>query len=493
MGLSIYAVNLVTGMGLGLAIDYSLFVLSRYREELAGGADTRAAIHRTLQTAGRTVVYSSLTVAGALASLLVFPLRFLYSMGIGGMLVALSAGAVSLLVLPAVLVALGPAINALSPASLQRSAARAAQPAEQGAWFRLARAVMRRPGTVAVLTGLALLAVASPALRVQLAPDNAQVLPAASQSRQIASLLADDFAVNGSQTISMVFRASLSRRRSGRPAGARGCPHRRPQAITQRPRFLGRGTWEIEVLPHGPGISAANQRLVRELRALPSRLHVLVAGPAAQFIDQKQAVAAHVLPCLLILALVTLGVLFLMTGSVVLPVMAFAMNLLTVAVAAGLLVLIFQEGNLSSLLGFSPIGGLEESNLVLLFTVTFALSTDYGVFLLARIKESHDGGLPARAAVALGLERTGRLVTAAALLFCVAIGAFVTSEIFFIKQLGAGAALAVAVDATVVRALLVPALMGSLGERAWWAPAPLRKLHRRVGIHERELGEPTHA
>jgi uncharacterized membrane protein YdfJ with MMPL/SSD domain len=192
---------------------------------------------------------------------------------------------------------------------------------------------------------------------------------------------------------------------------------------------------------------------------------------------------------LVILALVTGGFLFLMTGSLVLPLLALAMNLLTVAVGAGLLVLIFQDGNGSGLLGFSSIGGLEESNLVLLFVVAFALSTDYGVFLFSRIKESHDEGRSTRDAVAHGLERTGRLVTAAALLFCVAIGAFATSHIFFIKQLGVGSALAVAIDASVVRALLVPALMGRLGERSWWAPRPLRRLYARVGLSEGALGE----
>ncbi len=204
----------------------------------------------------------------------------------------------------------------------------------------------------------------------------------------------------------------------------------------------------------------------------------------AWFVDQKAAIAAHAPLALAILALVTGGFLFLMTGSLVLPLVALAMNLLTVAVGAGLLVLIFQEGHFSSLLGFTPIGGLEESNLVLLFVVAFALSTDYGVFLFARIKEAHDDGLATRDAVAVGLERTGRLITAAALLLCVAIGAFVTSDIFFIKQLGVGAALAVAIDATVVRALLVPALIGTLGERSWWAPKPLRRLHARVGLRE---------
>jgi uncharacterized membrane protein YdfJ with MMPL/SSD domain len=256
------------------------------------------------------------------------------------------------------------------------------------------------------------------------------------------------------------------------------------QASAGSPRFLGRGVWELELQPHGTDGASANQRLVKRLRTLAPAPRLLVGGATAWFVDQKAAVGAHTPLALLILALVTGGFLFLMTGSLVLPLIALAMNLLTVAVGAGLLVLIFQDGHFSSLLGFSPIGGLEESNLVLLFVVAFALSTDYGVFLFSRIKEAHDDGLATREAVAYGLERTGRIVTAAALLFCVAIGAFATSHIFFIKELGVGAALAVAIDATVVRALLVPALMGRLGERTWWAPRTLRRLHGRVGLQE---------
>ncbi len=483
-GLSIFAVNLVTGLGLGLGIDYSLIVLSRYREELAGGADTRAAIARTLQTAGRTVLYTSLTVAGALASLLVFPLRFLYSMGIGGALVALCAGAVSLVVLPAVLVALGPRINALAPARLQRSAARSAQATGSGVWFRLARGVMRRPGLIAVLTAIALIAVALPSLRLALTPADAHVLPASSQPRQVAEALTRDFAVDGSQTITLLAQAPASGGQSVAALARRAQLAASSQATVGAPRYLGREVWEIEALPQGTDGAPANQHLLKRLRALEAAPTLLVGGSTAWFVDQKTAIAAHVPLVLAILALVTGGFLFLMTGSLVLPFVALLMNLLTVAVGAGLLVLVFQDGHLSSLFGFTAIGGLEESNLVLLFVVAFALSTDYGVFLFARIKEAHDDGLHTREAVALGLERTGRLVTAAALLFCVAIGAFVTSHIFFIKQLGAGAALAVAIDATVVRALLVPALMGLLGERTWWAPRPLRRLHARIGLRE---------
>ena len=491
-GVSIFAVNLVTGIGLGLGIDYSLFVLSRYREELAegrakGDPDTGAALRRTLNTAGRTVCFSALTVAGALASMLIFPIRFLYSMGIGGSLVALSAGAVSLIVLPAVLLALGPRIDALSPVRLQRSAERTARARDGGAWYRLARGVMRRPGLIGALTAAALVVVALPALHLSLAPADARVLPSSSESRQVAETLSHAYPVDASQTITTITRAPAGAAQQVAALARRAQLASGGQAAAAPPRYLGRGTWEIDLAPRGKSASPANERLVRALRALrgPSGATQLqVGGVTAAFIDQRAAIAGHLPLALIALALLTGGFLFLMTGSLLLPFIALVMNLLTIAVGAGLLVLIFQDGHLSSLFGFAPIGGLEESNLVLLFVVAFALSTDYGVFLFGRIKEGHDHGLATRDAVVAGLERTGRLITAAALLLCVAIGAFVTSNIFFVKQLGVGAALAVAIDATFVRALLLPALMGMLGERTWWAPAPLRRLHRRIGLRE---------
>ncbi len=517
-GLSVFAVNLVTGMGLGLGIDYSLFVLARYREELAGGADTRAALLRTLQTAGRTVLYSSLTVAGALASMLVFPLRFLYSMGIGGALVALSAGAVSLIVLPAVLVALGPRIDALAPARLQRSAARTARASAQGGWHRLARGVMRRPGLVALVTAAVLLLAALPALRIAFAPADAHVLPATSEARKVAQTLTNDFPVDASQTVTIVARSlgpppaapdapgagAPSPARSGdvsatavsAPVAAIAARARQiagSQASVGPPRYIGGGLWEIELQPRGVSGAPANQRLVKSLRTIGSAPTLLVGGSTAWFVDQKAAISQHLPLALAILALVTAGFLFLMTGSLILPLIALAMNMLTVAVAAGLLVLVFQDGHLSGLVGFTPIGGLEESNLVLIFILAFAMSTDYGVFLFGRIKEAHDDGRATRDAVAYGLERTGRLVTAAALLFCVALGAFSTSHILFVKQLGVGVPLAVAIDATIVRALLVPALMGRLGDLTWWAPRPLRRLHKRIGLSEEALPEASGA
>jgi uncharacterized membrane protein YdfJ with MMPL/SSD domain len=481
--ISVFSLNLVSGMGLGLGIDYSLFVLYRYREHLAGGASTREAIEHTQRTAGRTVLFSCLTVAAALTSLLVFPIRFLYSMGIGGAVVALCDGAVALIVLPAVLIVLGPRINALAPAWLQRRAARSAtaEAGEHGGWWRLAHGVVRRPVPVAVISAVVLLAAAIPALRLQFTSPGANLLPASAESRQVETAFAKNFPANVGEATEVVLRGSHSsavRLAAGMAATAG------PLASASAPQYLGRGTWMIALLPHGSPFSDAQQRLLGRLRTLARPYGGLVGGATAFFADQKASIAAHIPLALAILLTLTAGFLFLMTGSLTIPIKAIAMNMLSVSVAVGLQVLIFQDGHLSGPLGFTPLGGLEESSLVLMLVVAFALATDYEVFVIARIKEAHDRGLPDREAIALGIERTGRIITAAALLFCVAIGALTTSELFFTKQLGLGAALAVAIDASIVRALLVPALMALMGKWNWWAPKPLRRLHERIGLGE---------
>jgi uncharacterized membrane protein YdfJ with MMPL/SSD domain len=479
--ISVFALNLVSGMGLGLGIDYSLFVLYRYREELAGGADTHEAIARTLRTVGRTVLFSCLTVAAAMTSLLVFPIRFLSSMGIGGALVVLCGGAVSLLVLPAVLVVLGPRIDALSPAWLRRRAARTARATEDGGWWRLAHGVVRRPAPVALISALVLLAAAIPALHLQFTSPGADLLPASAESHQVETALARSFPANAGEATEIIFKGphSSAQRLATAAAGVAG-----RLGSVSAPAYLGRGTWEIVLLPHGSPYSDIQQRLLGRLRALAHPYGALVGGASAFFADQKSAIASHIPLALLILLMLTGGFLFAMTGSVTIPIKALVMNVLSVSAAVGLQVLIFQDGHLSAPLGFTPIGGLEESSLVLMLVVAFALATDYEVFVLARIKEAHDHGLRDREAIALGIERTGRIVTTAALLFCVAIGALTTSALFFTKQLGLGAALAVAVDASIVRALLVPSLMALMGKWNWWAPRPLRRLHERIGLEE---------
>ena len=483
---SVFSLNLVSGMGLGLGIDYSLFVLYRYREELAAGLDTHRAIERTLATVGRTVLFSSLTVAAAMMSLLVFPLRFLYSMGIGGTVVVLCDGAVALLLLPAVLVALGPRINALSPSWLQRRAARSARVTEDGGWWRLAHGVVRHPAPVAAISSVVLLAAAIPAFHLTFTSPGANLLPASAPTHEVEAALAKDFPANpGEQTeIVLVGSNSSARALASEEAGVAGA-----LASVSAPRYIGSGSWAIALASHGTPYSDPQQRLLAYLRAHARRYGALVGGATAYFVDQRSAVASHIPLALLILLPLTAGFLFLMTGSVLIPIRALVMNALSVSVAVGLQVLIFQDGHLSGPLGFTPIGGLEESSLVLMLVLAFALATDYEVFVLARIKEAHDRGLPNREAIALGVERTGRIVTAAALLFCVAIGVLTTSELFFTKQLGLGAALAVAIDASIVRALLVPSLMALMGKWNWWAPRWLKRLHARVGLGERALAE----
>ncbi len=478
---SVFALNLVSGMGLGLSIDYSLFVLYRYREELAGGADAHQAIVRTLRTTGRTVLFSCMTVAAAMMTLLVFPIRFLYSMGIGGAAVTLCGGAVTLIVLPCVLIVLGQRIDAFSPAWLQRRAARSARATEDGGWWRLAHGVVGRPAPIALISAAVLLACAIPALHLKFTSPGANLLPAAAESRQVETALARSFPANAGESIEIVLKGTRSAAlhltaTASRTAGT--------LANASPPTYLGRHTWKIVLLPRGSPYSDVQQHLLYRLRALANPAGALVGGATAFFVDQQSAIASHIPLALLILLPMTAGFLFAMTGSITIPIKAIVMNMLSVSVAVGLQVLIFQDGHLSGLLGFTPLGGLEESSLVLMLVLAFALATDYEVFVIARIKEAHDDGLPDREAVAFGIERTGRIITAAALLFCVAIGALATSDLFFTKQLGLGAALAVAVDASVVRALLVPSLMALMGKWNWWAPRPLRRLHERIGLAE---------
>ena len=479
--ISVFALNIVSGMGLGLGIDYSLFMLYRYREQLAGGVSAEQAIGHTQRTAGHTVLFSCLTVAAALTSLLVFPIRFLYSMGIGGALVALCDGAIALIVLPAVLMVLGPRINALAPTWLQRRAERSAtaEAGRGGGWWRLAHGVVRRPVPVALISAAVLLAAAIPALRLQFTSPGANLLPTAAESRQVETAFAQDFPANVGEATEVVMTGS---RPSARRLAASAAATAGPLASVAAPVYLGRGTWLIALLPHGSPFSGTQQRLLVRLRALAHPQGALVGGATAFFVDQKAAIAARIPLAVAILLVLTAGFLFVMTGSLFIPIKAIVMNVLSVSVAVGLQVLIFQDGHLSGLLGFTPIGGLEESSLVLMLVFAFALATDYEVFVIARIKEAHDQGLGNREAIALGIERTGRIITAAALLFCVAIGALATSQLFFTKQLGLGGALAVAVDASIVRALLVPALMALMGDWNWWAPKPLRRLHERLRL-----------
>jgi RND superfamily putative drug exporter len=486
---SVFALNFTTGMALGLAIDYSLFMVSRYREESAKVGFGPEALTRTLQTAGRTIVFSALTIAAAIASLMVFPQSFLYSMGIAGAIVALLAATLALTVLPALLAALGPRVNALAPKRLQRAAESEARPAEHGAWYRLSQLVMRRPARIAIASAAFLIALGIPFTHIKFIQADARVLPVSSSARQVDDALKSQFPPNRTSPLQVVV---------GAPAGSPQVRQlaasiaRLPDVAAIAPaQPAGAQNSLLAVAPARGPLTGATEQLVRNVRAISTPVYVGVAGETAAFVDLEHSLGAHLPLVLGIVIGSTLIILFLMTGSVLLPIKAVLMNFLTLSAMLGILVFIFQDGHLQGLLSFRSEGALDATQPIFLFAVGFGLATDYGVFLLSRIKEARDAGAPNSQAVAIGLERTGRIVTAAALLFAVAIGAFATSQVVFIKELGIGAALAVLIDASIIRALLVPSLMELLGSANWWAPRPLRRLHQRFGL--REAGPPVAA
>jgi uncharacterized membrane protein YdfJ with MMPL/SSD domain len=484
---SVFSLNLVTGLSLGLAIDYSLFILYRYREELKEGESHHDALDRTLATAGRTVLYSSITVAGALASLLIFPENFLFSMGVAGVMVPLLAASAALVVLPAVLSVLGPRIDALAPPWLQRRARSEAQGDRSGAWFRIARFVMARPVAVAVASAGVLLVLGMAALNTKFILADARVLPAEAGSRQVNDALLERFPPNPSGAMFVALdgaRAADAKRLARRIAKLPGA------AAVERPQRIGRRAFLVDVVPRGDPLSERSKRLVERVRDLDSRAVFEVGGESARFVDQESSLSERIPYAILIVLAATILVIFLLTGSLVLPVKSFVMNVLTLCAAFGILVLVFQEGRLEGLLDYTSPGALDLTQPILVCALVFGLSTDYGVFLLSRIKEAHEAGHTNRDAVALGIERTGRIVTAAALMFCVAVIVFTTSKIVFVKEIGVGTALAVLIDATIVRALLVPALMELLGDRNWWAPPPLRRLVERLDLAERGPATP---
>jgi uncharacterized membrane protein YdfJ with MMPL/SSD domain len=488
--LSVFALNLVTGLGLGLSIDYSLFIVSRYRDELAALGSRREAVARTLATAGRTVVFSTMTVAAALATLLVFPQRFLYSMGVGGIFVALMAAVTAVVALPALLVALGPRVNALAPAGWRRAIERSPNERSFGFWYRLSHAVMRRPVTVVAATITVLVLLGLPVLHVKFTGIDATVLPKDQSARQVDDAIRNDFPENRASPIFVVAQAPSSAR-SQVDAFASSLRRLPGAASVTTPEKVTDGLWRVDVISKTTWLSDDSKNLVRDVRNQDPPFKTYVGGQTALFVDQGKSMGSHLAIGLPILAAVTLLILFAMTGSVILPLKTLVMNGVTLTATFGVLVFIFQGGRLQGLLGYTSAHALDLTQPVLLAAVVFGLSTDYGVFLLTRIKEARDQGESETEAVAVGLERTGRIVTAAALLFAIAVGAFATSGIVFIKELGIGMALAVLIDASIVRALLVPSLMALLGSRNWWAPRPLRRLHDRLGLSEGEQPAPV--
>ena len=467
MEIDVFVVNIVIGLGLGLAIDYSLFVISRFREMLAGGEPTGAAVRKTLGSTGRMILFSGLTVGVAMISLTVFPQRFLYSIGVGGALVALASVVVSLTVLPAMLAMLGPAGSTRSPRSGSRT-----RPREQR-WYSLGRWVLRHPIPIAVLVMAAMVLVSVPFLRVELTRADPSVLPRDSSAHQVDEIIDERFAGDPASIINVVLLDSASDRASAAELRRARRELARADGVERvlRPERIDADVRRVDAQLNVDPFTDEAVDAVDIARRLDWGAPTLINGPPAELADQRQSLGDHLPAAIAIIVISTVLLLFVMTRSVVLPFLALLMNALTVGVAFGVLVLIFQDGRLESFLDYSGQDALDTSIPILLFAVVFGLSTDYGVFLLQRISEQRAGSRTEPDAIARGLARSGRQITSAALLFAVAMGAFAFSELVFIKEIAIGTALAVLVDATVVRPFLLPALLGLLGPRAWWAPA----------------------
>ncbi|MEV4316565.1 MMPL family transporter [Actinocrispum sp. NPDC049592] len=468
---SVFAINLTTALGLGLAIDYALLMVSRYREELANGLDTKAAVVRTVSTAGRTIMFSALAVTAALAVLLVFPMYFLRSFAYAGVGVVLISMTAALLVLPALLTVLGPRVNA---GKIRKRVPSTVSPF----WARFSGSTMRRPLRAALPVLIVLIAAAIPLLHVQFGTPDDRVLPKTTDTRIVGDELRDHFPTDDSRAIRVI--ANDTGDITGQLKAFPGVT-----AVTRTP---GQDATLYSVIPTGEARSDQAQQLVRDIR--DSDLRVQVGGSAAVLMDTKDAISSRLPLAALLIALTTFVLLFLFTGSVLQPLRALLFNVIGLSATLGLMVLVFQDGWLSGFLGFTPLP-LDTSMLVLLFCITFGLSMDYEVFVLSRIKEKHDQGATLRDAVVDGLSHTGRLVSTAAVLLAVSLLAFGTSGVSFIQLFGIGSGLAILIDATLIRGILVPAGMRALGRAAWWAPGPLRRLHNKVGISEAETREPV--
>ena len=499
---SIYAINLTTALGLGLAIDYSLFIVSRFREELSAGRTVEQSVVRTVQTAGKTILISALTVAVSLSALLVFPLYFLRSFAYAGVAVVLLALVTSIVSLPALLAVLGHRVD-----SIRIGRRRTARAEHEGAWHRIATVVMRRPIPIATAVVIFLLFLGTPFLRVSFGTPDDRVLPTSAGSRQASEILRTEFSGNAAESFGVVADGVGADRLDDIAAVATtlstldGVDRVDSAAGTfvegaftsssdNDAAFLATdGTtisW-MSVVPDFPVASPEGERLVKDIRNLDLPFDVAVEGQAAGLVDSKAAIGDALPWAIAIIIIATFVLLFLMAGSLLVPVKALVLNTLSLTATFGAMVWIFQDGNLSELLGFTATGALDISMPILMFCIAFGLSMDYEVFLLSRIKEEYDRVGDNDSAVALGLERTGRIITAAAVLLSITFFAFGTSGVSFIKMFGIGLGIAVLMDATVVRAFLVPAFMRLAGDANWWAPAPLRRLHDRFGLKE---GEP---
>ncbi|TML88650.1 MAG: MMPL family transporter [Actinobacteria bacterium] len=463
---SVFAVNVATMFGLGLGIDYGLLMVNRFREERAAGLEIEHAVERTVATAGVTVAFSALTVAVALCGLFALDVPALHSIAAGGIGVVLAAMAAALTLAPALLAVAGRRIG------VGRVTAGVA--GCHGYFARIARLVQRRAVPVILVVGLGLVVVATPLLHASFGRPDGRSLPRSSPSRQLWDIGHAQFPAQVAEPVTVVARtSSTDPRLEAWVDEVRGLPGVRSVAVDDRS-----GMSVVDIVPAGDGQSEAGQRLVHSLRRDRPAFPVLVTGNAAEMVDFKAALFGRLPTALAIVALATLVLLFIMTSSVVVALKALVMNALSLGATLGVLAWVFQEGHLSGVLGFESTGSLDVLAPVLVLLFALGLSTDYEVFLLSRIKEVYERIGDNDTAVAEGLQHTGRIITSAALLIVVVFAGFATGGFLVVKELGLGLAVAVVIDATFVRTLLVPAAMKLMGDRNWWAPRPLRRLHR---------------
>ena len=537
---SVYAINIVTMLGLGLAIDYSLFIVSRFREELVRrDGDVHAALIRTMQTAGRTVIFSGLTVMISLLSLVIFPQMFLKSLGWGGAAAVMIAMIGAVTVLPAILAVMGHRVNSLSVRSLfrrgpKKAATDPATPSDSGFWYNVSNFVMQHPILILIVGVVPLLIVGLPFFSINISVPDHRVLPLGSEGRQVGDALMNNFSSNETQPIQLVVhstspaldKASLdalfdytrqietvpgvmkveslvtldpqldAAGKAGYEAfyssiGSATSPMAGPAALAAGHYSNGQYSL-VNVLYDGAPLGAQAQDLVKTLRGLapPQGLTAQVGGQSAQLVDFLSSLEMGIPFALGLIVIVMFVLLFLMLGSLIVPLKAVVLNVLSLSASFGAIVWIFQDGNLANILGFTPTGSIDGTMPVLIFAIAFGLSMDYEVFLLSRIKESYDRTGDTVTAVATGVQRTGGIITSAAVLLVVVIGTFSLGQVLLIKLVGTGLALAIFVDATIVRLLLVPATMRLLGKYNWWAPRPLVALYEKLGLGETESDEP---
>ena len=467
-GVSIFALNLVTGMGLGLGIDYALLMVNRFREELHSGKSVADSVIKTVATAGRTVFFSGITVMITLAGLLFFPQMFLKSFGYAGVTVVAMAILSALILLPAILAILGTRIDKLV---VRRSAI---TPKEDGRWAQTARFVMRRPVAVVVLSLLILGTFAAPITNIVFSQVDSRVLPASDKAAAASKFMLDNFPGQEGNPVQIVIPGGIGMRAAIQSYATAishvpGIEHVGPQ------QYVGKDVRLIAVHTMGPRTPAA-ETLIKAIRKIPAPTGTLIGGVAADYTDSQQGIARTLPLALAWIALGVLILLFIFTGSIILPLKAVLLNVLSLAATLGVITWIFVDGHLLWLVGdFTVTGSLDTSMIILVAVVTFGLSMDYELFLLSRIKEEHEAGKNNTEAVATGLQRSARIITAAALLLAIVFAAFISSGVTSIKTLGFGVAFAIILDATLVRGLLVPALMRLFGEQNWWAPKALKR------------------